>query len=435
MSFSKYAYNQGENLYSIGTNEGESRRWYQRDIDQLIHSTAFRKLQRKSQLLSEKDPRSRSRLIHTLEVSRIAVEISERLGLNKELTEAISIGHDFATSPFGRVGNAFLTSLAGNDFSHELAATYMIETIAIKKVTSDAHLNVAINLFEDDPTLTRAVIDIGEHPYKISISRDNKDEVGYFAYHISDEILDGVRNHGEDGNPNTLEGQVVQYADNIAYLAQDIDDLFAAKIIRSSNDYTKYSAQKALKYYSENGVECSKKWDEIDGSFSDGVSLKKALNHSRGLRISSLISRFVDYNLKMLRENNLNFIDSKFFNYQIPKLICDEGLIHTINFIWYFTSKHYNNHLIRTSNNIQQCKIEQLWEILEDEIFKSKNVSYKNFLESLNDSRFNKFNNEWKKAYFISHLSSNEVDLIIDSFHQRDYTFEIDIWENNHDNC
>ena len=75
------------------------RRWYQRDIDQITHSTCFRKLQRKSQLLSEKDPRSRSRLIHTIEVSRIAMEISEKLGLSKALTEAICLAHDIGTSP------------------------------------------------------------------------------------------------------------------------------------------------------------------------------------------------------------------------------------------------------------------------------------------------------------------------------------------------
>ena len=113
------------------------RRWYQRDIDQITHSTCFRKLQRKSQLLSEKDPRSRSRLIHTIEVSRIAMEISEKLGLSKELTEAICLAHDIGTSPYGCIGNTFLREHARQEFSHEMAGALMLLLISKKSTNNE----------------------------------------------------------------------------------------------------------------------------------------------------------------------------------------------------------------------------------------------------------------------------------------------------------
>jgi|GEM_PF-3000910 len=68
----------GNNMYCNLEYSAEERKWYQHDIDQLVYSAAFRKLQKKAQLLSERDPRCRSRLIHTLEVIRIAKEISEQ---------------------------------------------------------------------------------------------------------------------------------------------------------------------------------------------------------------------------------------------------------------------------------------------------------------------------------------------------------------------
>src|SRR5258707_511482 len=85
------------------------RTWYERDIDQIVYSTVFRKMQRKSQLLPAGDPRRRTRLIHTLEVSRIATEISRKLGIDPTLTEAIALGHDLANCAYGAVGNKELS--------------------------------------------------------------------------------------------------------------------------------------------------------------------------------------------------------------------------------------------------------------------------------------------------------------------------------------
>lgn len=430
----------GKQIYKLGDND--LRRWYQRDIDQIIHSTAFRKLQRKTQLLSENDPRVRSRLIHTLEVSRIAEEISEKLGLNKELTEAICMGHDLGTSPYGCVGNSFLSDkVPEHNFSHELAGMHMLETLASKELNDQDQLaKQAERFFNKNPKLNVAPIKIKSFPKLLKISRtvNEKGDCKYYVYHMSEEILDGVLCHG---NPvldaKTLEAQVVRYSDNIAYLSQDIDDLVFSKIVPTCIKYTQCGAGKNLDYINPKTNEnISMSWKDIDAFCSDTKrqSLKKVFSESRGLRIAALIDRFINYNITELNKGNLEFYYSEILMKQIPRLRCDPGLQHVINFVWNFIESKYNNILIRTSNEIQRSKIMQLWDILGSQELMNNNDFYKKFLQTLNNSRFGVYSNDWKKAYFISHLAWDEVDLIINSFHQRDYTFEIDIKEGNYAN-
>ena len=432
----------GKQLYTLGHND--LRRWYQRDIDQIVHSTAFRKLQRKTQLLSEKDPRVRSRLIHTLEVSRIAVEISEKLGLDKELTEAICMGHDLGTSPYGYIGNVFLSGIVtGNSFSHEIAGTHMLETLAIKKLTDTDLINRAFIEFNNRPDSGIIDLPIKEFPGNLKVSRksietkDVDDEFEYFTYHISPEVLDGVRCHGGADLPQTLEAQVVKFSDNIAYLSQDIDDLMYSKILQSVK-YTNFNASSLpLEYTDKFGVKHAMTWDEIDNGF-ENCKLRDAFQTSRGLRIAAFITRYVNYNKMLLvedKENKLDPYQSPILKREIPKLQLDKGLDFIIDFTWCFIEKYYKDALICTSNEIQRAKIQQLWSILDYKKFTKENKFYKKFMSDLDDSRFISYSEAWKKAYFISHLAYDEVDLIITSFHQRDFTFEIDIREAGNENC
>lgn len=424
--FSKWSCKEREcENYSLGSHD--LRRWYQRDIDQITHSTCFRKLQRKSQLLSEKDPRSRSRLIHTIEVSRIAMEISEKLGLSKELTEAICLAHDIGTSPYGYIGNSFLKDHAKENFSHEIAGMYMLLRMSQKR--TEEHEAEIEALMEDSRFLRNAQISISTFPYNLRASRisDGKNDPEYYLHHISPEIVDGVLNHGDSGLPNTLEGQVVQFADNIAYLSQDIEDLITTKLIMKQF-FTKYAAKSDLQYTPISAPKPrSMLWEAIEGT--GGVSsLKDAFSDVRGRRIAAFIARFVDYNLKQLEAGNLDYRKSQILNIDIPVLRCDEGTQFVIDCIWNFIEENYKKPLIQTSNNLQLAKMTQLWEIISSRDFASKNTSYKAFMEVMSyDSLFEGFGEGWKKAFFVSHLSWFDVDLIIDSYHERNNTFELDI--------
>ncbi len=409
----------GNSIYTLSG--VDTRRWYQRDIDQITHSIGFRKLQRKSQLLSEKDPRSRSRLIHTIEVSRIAMEISERLGLNKELTEAISLGHDIGTSPYGCIGNRFLQEKVKGEFSHELAGSILLSWIAKKEILNDdekiAKIEATIEDGHDE------IVEVSDgHNYSLKISRfsvDNDDK--YFEHHISPEVLDGVLNHGDSGFPNTLEGQVVKFADNIAYLSQDIEDLLSAGIMQKRN-FIGY-ANKNLSYKTRAGVTLSKTWEEIN-SYTAKSPMNFAFSETRGKRIAAFVNRFVEYNLTILKEGPLDFYESNILSIPIPRLKYDDGLQFLIDFLWNHIESYYDNKLIHTSNEIQRTKMTQLWDILDD----SRIKCYKNFIKEI--SHYTQFENredDWKKAYFISNLSWQEIDLIIESYHERNYNFDLDL--------
>ena len=81
------------------------RSLYQRDRDRIVHSTAFRRLMHKTQVLvTETNDHHRTRLTHTLEVAQISRTIARQLGLNEDLTEAIALAHDLGHPPFGHAG-------------------------------------------------------------------------------------------------------------------------------------------------------------------------------------------------------------------------------------------------------------------------------------------------------------------------------------------
>src|SRR6202790_2537463 len=82
---------------------------FQRDRDRIVHSTAFRRLMHKTQVLvTQTSDHHRTRLTHTLEVAQIARTIARQLGLNEDLTEAIALSHDLGHPPFGHAGEKAL---------------------------------------------------------------------------------------------------------------------------------------------------------------------------------------------------------------------------------------------------------------------------------------------------------------------------------------
>ena len=90
---------------STGGESIENRDPFQRDRDRILHSRAFRRLMHKTQIFNaNKGDHFRNRLTHTLEVSQIARSIGKVLGLDDELLEAISYGHDLGHTPFGHIG-------------------------------------------------------------------------------------------------------------------------------------------------------------------------------------------------------------------------------------------------------------------------------------------------------------------------------------------
>lgn len=164
------------------------RTCFQRDIDRIIHSKAFRRLIHKTQVfLQPEGDHYRTRLTHTLEVSRIARTISRALGLNEDLTEAIAMGHDLGHTPFGHAGERALNVILANEggFSH-----------------GDQSLRVVDRI-----------------------------ERGGRGLNLTYEVRDGIKNHSSGRSRLTLEAQVVHLADQVAYINHDLDDALRAGII------------------------------------------------------------------------------------------------------------------------------------------------------------------------------------------------------------
>lgn len=95
------------------------RTCFQRDTDRIVHSKAFRRLKHKTQVfLQPEGDHYRTRMTHTLEVSRIARTIARGLRLNEDLTEAAALGHDLGHTPFGHAGERALNQVCPYGFSH-----------------------------------------------------------------------------------------------------------------------------------------------------------------------------------------------------------------------------------------------------------------------------------------------------------------------------
>lgn len=161
----------------------DMRTEFARDRDRILHSKAFRRLKQKTQVfLSPMGDHYRTRMTHTLEVTQIARTISRALRLNEDLTEAIGLGHDLGHTPYGHAGERALNELNSNGFKHYLQSVRVCEKLEKKRQ--------GLNLCK--------------------------------------ETLNGMACHTEGTQAFTLEGQVVRFADRIAFLNHDFEDAITA---------------------------------------------------------------------------------------------------------------------------------------------------------------------------------------------------------------
>ncbi len=170
--------------------ENEVRTCYQRDTDKIVHCKAFRRLMHKTQVfLNPEGDHYRTRMTHTIEVSRIARAIARGLNLNQDLAEAIAMGHDLGHTPFGHAGEVALSAATGHPFRH------------------------------NEQSLR--VVDI--------LERDGA------GLNLTYEVRMGILGHTGPRIPETLEGQIVRRADQMAYVNHDIDDAIRAGILKQED--------------------------------------------------------------------------------------------------------------------------------------------------------------------------------------------------------
>jgi len=157
------------------------RTCFERDRDRILHATAFRRLAGKTQVFVFPADHQRTRLTHALEVAQVARSVSQAIGLNVSLTEAIAIGHDCGHGPGGHASEDALSPYVEEGYDHAVWGA--------------------------DVTLV--------------------------PLNLCAETLDGVRNHSwSRPAPATPEGEVVSWADRIAYVCHDFEDAVAAGVVR-----------------------------------------------------------------------------------------------------------------------------------------------------------------------------------------------------------
>jgi dGTPase len=190
-----YAVPHGKGLGRVHPEPEDATRFpFQRDRDRILHTQAFRRLKHKTQVfVSGHGDHYRTRITHTLEVAQISRDIARTLGLNEDLAEAIALAHDLGHTPFGHAGEEAMAACMKpfqKSFEHNLQSFRIV------------------TLLEDRST-------------------------HYQGLNLSQEILDGLLKHSSPhDHPITeplprspsLEAQVVNIADEIAYTAHDTDD-------------------------------------------------------------------------------------------------------------------------------------------------------------------------------------------------------------------
>jgi len=173
---------------------------FQRDRDRIVHARAFRRLENKTQVFTPGlSDHFRNRLTHTIEVSQVARTVARVLGLDEDLTEALALAHDIGHPPFGHAGEAELDRMMhryGERFDHNLHALRIIESF--------------------------------ENPY-----------ARFPGLNLTFEVREGIVKHSSDFVPEeyfpglrpTLEAQLIDLCDEIAYNAADLDDAYGAGLL------------------------------------------------------------------------------------------------------------------------------------------------------------------------------------------------------------
>jgi dGTPase len=174
------AFAEGAGTRATAEEPDDERTCFERDRDRIVHSTAFRRLAGKTQVVVYPTDHQRTRLTHALEVAQVATSIARGVGVNVTLAEAIALGHDCGHGPGGHASEDAFDAFLTEGYDHgPWGADVVLQSL-----------------------------------------------------NLCAETLDGIRNHSwSRPAPLTVEGHIVSWADRIAYCAHDLEDAIHAGII------------------------------------------------------------------------------------------------------------------------------------------------------------------------------------------------------------
>ncbi len=246
-----------------------TRSEFQRDRDRIIHSTAFRRLEYKTQVfVNHEGDLFRTRLTHSIEVAQIARSLTRNLRLNEDLVEAISLAHDLGHTPFGHAGqdalNACMKDYGG--FEHNLQSLRVVDSLEQRYGAFDG-LNL---MFETREGVLK------------HCSLSNAQQLG-----------DVGRRFIERKQP-TLEAQLANLADEIAYNNHDIDDGLRSGLLTTDqlNEVTLYARYR----------------HEAESQFP-GISGRRAINETVRRMINALVDDLIQQSRSNIRHSEIKTIE------------------------------------------------------------------------------------------------------------------------------
>jgi len=225
----------------------EYRNEYQRDRDRIIHSSAFRRLEYKTQVfVNHEGDMFRTRLTHSIEVAQIGRTIARAINVNEDLTEAICLAHDLGHTPFGHAGqdalNACMQQYGG--FEHNLQSLRIVDLLEQRYAVFPG-LNLTFETREG----------ILKH-----CSKNNALTLGTIGERFINDEKPG------------LEAQIANFADEIAYNNHDIDDGLRAGLLNI--EALRECEMVDIHYHS-----VKKKWQDLDDSHLRHEIIRRMINY------------------------------------------------------------------------------------------------------------------------------------------------------------
>jgi dGTPase len=228
-----YTEHDAERLH-IDIDEDDYRSRFGRDYDRLVHTSAFRRLQGKTQVVTPGEADFfRTRLTHSIEVAQVARRLGEKLGANPDLCEASAILHDLGHPPFGHVGEREL-----NNAVDRTAEEWQLDAVDdVGGFNGNAQsFRLAVKTLSQSGAfsgldLTRAVLDGAvKYPYRRQESGITDSDDHWCFYPTETDEAEWVRDDLVTKRQFTrsLEAQIVDWADDVAYSIHDLEDWYRA---------------------------------------------------------------------------------------------------------------------------------------------------------------------------------------------------------------
>ncbi len=246
-----------------------SRTEYQRDRDRIVHSGAFRRLEYKTQVfVNHEGDLFRTRLTHSIEVAQIARSVARNLSLNEDLTEAISLAHDLGHTPFGHAGQDALNACMKNygGFEHNLQSLRVVDMLEERYGAFDG----------------------------LNLTYETREGILKHCDTATAQRLGDVGQRFLENRWPSLEAQLANMADEIAYNNHDVDDGLRSGLL-------------SVKQLMDVGL-FARFWKEVHLAMPD-ITERRAIHETIRRMISALICDLTQTSMARIRDADPRSVD------------------------------------------------------------------------------------------------------------------------------